>query len=172
VKDLPPFTAAFAPLIYQPPVSNWVHAMKFSGHPVYTNILATLTTRYLQERIFDCRPDVLIPVPLSRRRLIRRGHNQALLLAHPLARTLCIPLTAGLVVRNRHTMPQQGLTRTVRLRNLRDVFEVTEAPPAHVAIVDDVMTTTATTTEIARTLLQAGAGRVDVWVAARATLSR
>ena len=72
----------------------------------------------------DDRPDLLVPVPLHRSRLIERGYNQALEIATPLAAALGLPLAPQLCTRVRHTPGQTGLSASARRRNLRGAFAV------------------------------------------------
>lgn len=115
-------------------------------------------------------PATLVPVPLHRDRLRRRGYDQALELARPLARTLALPLRADLLVRMRATGPQSELGAGARWRNVDGAFAVRVAAPvpAHVVLVDDVMTTGATLAAAALALRRAGVARVEAWVCARA----
>lgn len=111
----------------------------------------------------DC--DVVIPVPLHRRRLWWRGFNQAALLAACVARRMERPLDLGSLVRLRPTPPQTSQNHDERRRNVRRAFAVrrpNRVKGRRVLLVDDVMTTGATADECARVLLKAGAGRVDV----------
>ncbi|HTD27934.1 MAG TPA: ComF family protein [Xanthomonadaceae bacterium] len=113
-------------------------------------------------------PQALIAIPLHDRRLRQRGYNQALELARPLASHFEIPLLRDGLHRIRDIAPQIGLGALARRRNPRGAFEVGgDTLPAHIAIVDDVMTTGATLHECARVLKRAGVRRVDAWVAAR-----
>jgi len=108
-------------------------------------------------------------VPLTAWRLARRGHNQALALARPVARALGIPVLRNGVQRIRRTPPQRGLALAERLQNLEGAFATQRDWSGwRVAIVDDVMTTGATAGELSRTLLAAGATEVHVLCAARA----
>jgi ComF family protein len=114
--------------------------------------------------------DLVIPVPLHQRRLRWRGFNQAALIGAAVARRLGRPLDARTLIRTRATPPQTAQDRRARLRNVHDAFAVKR--PARIAnrrvpLVDDVMTTGATVDECARTLLAAGARRVDVLALAR-----
>ncbi|HUN58512.1 MAG TPA: ComF family protein [Candidatus Binataceae bacterium] len=115
--------------------------------------------------------DLIMPVPLHRARLRWRGFNQAALLGDAIARRLERPLDAASLVRVRETDPQTGKSMRERRQNIRDAFAIRR--PAGIAnrrvlLVDDVMTTGATVDECARTLLAAGARRVDVLTLARA----
>jgi len=114
--------------------------------------------------------DVVIPVPLHRGRLRWRGFNQAALLASAVAHRLERPLDVTTLVRMRATPPQTSADHRERQLNVRRAFAVKR--PARVAnrrvlLIDDVMTTGATVDECARTLLAAGARRVDVLTLAR-----
>jgi ComF family protein len=124
-------------------------------------------------------PTLFVPVPLHASRLRERGYNQAFELLRPLVRSLQIPLAESLLERTRATPAQANLDAAARRRNLRGAFGF-HAPAlrgiapaaAHVALVDDVMTTGATLRECARVLRRAGIGRVDVWALARAPRQR
>ncbi|MBT2748394.1 ComF family protein [Lysobacter sp. ISL-42] len=112
---------------------------------------------------------ILIPIPLHRARLRERGYDQALELAPPLARELRLPLLDDALLRLRNTPAQSRLDAAHRRRNLRDAFAWRGAAsvPAHVVLIDDVMTTGATLHAAARTLRRVGVQRVDAWVCAR-----
>ena len=119
----------------------------------------------------DADHDVIIPVPLHIGRLRWRGFNQAAMLAVAVARRIDRPLDLRTLVRVRETPPQTRQNRGERIKNLKRAFAVRR--PARIAsrrvlLIDDVMTTGATADECARTLLAAGARRVDVLTLARA----
>ena len=115
------------------------------------------------------RPSLVLPVPLHRDRRKQRGYNQAALIADTVSRALQLPCLPDALQRVRATPTQTGLGRQGRLKNLRDAFAVRlDVVDAHVALVDDVITTGATTTACAEALLAAGAATVDVWAVARA----
>ena len=111
----------------------------------------------------------MIPVPLHRKRLRARGYDQALELARPLARAFELPLLGEGLLRLRSTMAQSQLSAPARRRNVRGAFVVPHASqlPAHVVLIDDVMTTGATLHAAAQALRRAGVRRVDAWVCAR-----
>ncbi len=116
----------------------------------------------------DSLPQTLCPVPLSYRAEVRRGYNQAAWLARELQRRLQIPVTRRLVSR-RHGPRQVTRSRRERMSLSSQAFRIRRAVPwQHVAIVDDVYTTGATSRALSRALGNAGVERVDVWCATRA----
>jgi ComF family protein len=116
------------------------------------------------------RPDAILPIPLHRARLARRGYNQALELARPIASLLGLAVLPRALVRTRDTAPQTELDADARRRNLRGAFtaEADAIAGRRVLLVDDVVTTGATVREAAATLIRAGAASVAVAAAARA----
>jgi len=107
-------------------------------------------------------------VPLHPRRLRQRGYNQALELARIVGRLLQVPVDDRCCTRLIATQPQAELDQKARRRNLRGAFSATLALQAqHLAILDDVVTTGSTVSEVARVLRRAGCQRVDVWTIAR-----
>lgn len=163
LRHPPPFQRARAPFRYSHPVDGLIKSMKYGADLAAARLLGDLLADYLSRRQVAL-PDALIPVPLHPRGLSQRGFNQAL----ELARRLGVPLAPHLVRRGRQTPPQSRLGGRERRHNMVGAFEVTaRRMPAHVAVVDDVLTTGATATEITRVLRRAGAERVEIWVAAR-----
>lgn len=165
----PPFTAAWAPFRYGHPLDLLETRFKFGRDLAAGRLLAELMIERARVDT-PVLPDALVPVPLHRTRLRQRGYNQALELARPIALALDITLRADLLARTKATPAQTGLDANARRRNVRGAFTLAaDAPlPAHVALLDDVMTTGATLREATQVLIRAGVGRVDVWVLARA----
>ena len=162
----PGLDAVHAVFDYRFPLDRLVPRLKFHADFAAGRALAQCMAEYLRHAP---RPDAVVTVPLHRSRLRRRGYDQALELARPLARALDLPLRTNLLQRRKPTVAQSRLDADARQRNLRDAFAAEQgAPlPAHVALVDDVMTTGATLQAAARALRAAGAHRVDAWVCAR-----
>lgn len=156
---------------YAPPVDYMIQRLKFHGELAWARALGGLMASELARRVTDP-PDVVVPVPLHRRRLAERGYNQALELARPLARALAAPVDVSLCARIRPTREQSALGAGARRANLRGAFAVAGSAPSSIAIVDDVLTTGSTAGALAHVLRQAGAAHVSIWICARATLSR
>ena len=163
----PAFERCQAMLSYQAPADHLLQGLKFSGRLEMARILGELMANWLGS-IIDNQPDMLIPMPLHRDRLRERGFNQAVELARPIARRLGLQMELHNCVRQKTTTPQSDLSRKERIKNVKGAFEVLKPVSGHVVIIDDVMTTGSTAHELAKTLLQAGASNVDVWVCARA----
>jgi ComF family protein len=162
----PLLTRVVAPFLYAPPLDRWLPRFKFHHDLAAGRLLSQLM---LEACATAPRPDALVPVPLHRARLRSRGYDQALELAKPLARALALPLRTDLLARVRATSAQSSLHAVQRHRNLRGAFAPMAGcrPPAHIALIDDVMTTGATLHAAAQALLEAGATHVDAWTCAR-----
>jgi len=165
----PAWDIAFSALHYALPVDALVQQLKFHGRLARARLLGELLAQALQSERHTPWPAALIPVPLHPNRLRERGFNQARELALPLARHFAIPLRDDLARRIRATAPQVGLTAAARARNLRGAFAIDGAPPAHVALIDDVLTTGSTLTAMSLALRAAGSMQIEVWTPARST---
>lgn len=171
LRHAPPWDAAWAPFRYGWPLDRLESRYKFGADLAAGRVLSTLWRR---EPCPVELPQLLLTVPLHRGRLRQRGYNQALELARPLERGLGVPLRHEVLQRARRTEAQTELDALGRRRNVRGAFALRAdiTLPAHVAIIDDVMTTGATVAECARVLKRAGVRRVDVWALARAPSPR
>ncbi|WP_293042656.1 ComF family protein [Paraburkholderia sp.] len=168
--DTPPaFDATLALGDYRAPLDLLVLGLKFRAQLAAGAAFAGQLARIAGDALDPAdHPDVLVPVPLSRKRLIERGYNQAWQIARPLARALGQRADATLVRRALHTAAQSRLDRDARRRNVERAFALTKPVRGlHVGVVDDVMTSSATLDALARTLKTAGARRVTNFVALR-----
>jgi len=170
-RRAPPWSAAWAPFRYGWPLDRLESRYKFGADLAAGRVLSTLWQR--EPCPIDL-PQLLLTVPLHHSRLRQRGYNQALELARPLVRELGVPLRHDVLQRLRRTDAQTELDAIGRRRNVRGAFAMRPGIelPAHIAILDDVMTTGATLAECARVLKRSGVRRVDVWALARAPKSR
>jgi ComF family protein len=146
---------------------------KFGGQRYLARPLGNLMAEVVDDLATLCRLEEtcrrveiagLVPVPLARGRLRKRGFNQSELLARQVSLTLGLPLLPVLH-KVRETPPQTGLSREQRQSNLKDAFGVccSVLPVGRsVILIDDVFTTGCTASECARVLLTAGIGRVYV----------
>jgi ComF family protein len=173
-RDQPPaFDMARAAFAYQGSLREVVQCLKYRGKTQLARPLARLMHGVYRSFWRSAPVDLILPVPLHRRRLRERGFNQSLLLIRRWpwsADEPRVPVECGVLVRTRATAPQAGLDRSGRCSNISGAFAVRN--PARVAgrrllVVDDVITTGATVGECARVLKESGAARVDVLALAR-----
>jgi len=171
MADPPPFTQARAAFIYGGAIRRAILAFKHRDRAELAALLAGHMARAAPAWLADGEV-MLVPVPLHRWRLWRRGYNQAALLARALARQTGCNWQPEMLERVRMTRTQQGLSRAERLRNLRGAIRVARGRQEWlrgrlVVLVDDVLTTGATARCCAAALLQAGAREVRVLTLAR-----
>ncbi|WP_414694342.1 ComF family protein [Paraburkholderia sp.] len=172
IEAPPAFDATLALADYRAPLDLLARGLKFRARLALGEEFARRLALAAQDGLctHDERdmPAILVPVPLSRERLIERGYNQAWQIARPLARRLGTQADATLVRRILHTTPQSKLDRETRRRNVGRAFALTRPLDGqHVGVVDDVMTSGATLDALAHTLKAAGARRVTNFVALR-----
>jgi len=172
LKRPPSYDHVEVPWRFAFPVDTLITRFKHQARWPFGRLLGERLALHLQHAFAEGlpQPDLLVPVPLARRRLRQRGFNQAQMLARWLAAALKLPVDEHLLERIVDTPPQQQLDAATRRRNLRQAFRV--APAAniegrHLALVDDVLTTGATAEALAQLLKRAGAARVDVYCLAR-----
>src|SRR5436190_18366196 len=168
----PAYDRARAVAHYSGAVRTLIHQFKYADR----HDARALFGRWLAEagRDLIVGIDVVVPVPLSRLRLLSRRFNQAGILAQELSRQTGLAVDAHLLQRSRFTKTQVGLTHDQRRRNLAGAFRVRRNRQAalegrNVLLVDDVITTGATVEACARALKRAGAARVDVLALALVT---
>ncbi len=170
--DTPPqFAAARAAVLFEGPVRELVHRFKYGKKVQHSRPLALLAARELAGFAAESAADLVIPVPLHRKRLRQRGFNQAVLLGEVLGKQWRLPLARSALSRIRWTEPQVNLSAAERGANVRGAFAVRD-PNAiegrRIILVDDVYTTGSTVAECARTLKKGGAEAVFVVTVARA----
>ncbi len=167
----PSFDAARGAYAHEGVISDLIHAFKYRNKTHLRRPLAQLTLAAFPDLLTHPRYDLMLPVPLHRKKLASRGFNQAVLLGEIIARQACLPFDRHNLRRTRWTEPQINLSAEERRVNVRGAFAVSD--PAKVAgqrilLVDDVLTTGSTVEECAKVLKKFGAVGVDVLTVARA----
>ena len=155
--------------LYNDASRRLVLSFKHGGRIALAPMLAGLMRARLPQIDDDA---LLVPVPLHRWRLWRRGYNQAALLARELSRTTGMPLLVDALVRRKQTPTLGGLGRLARRRALSGAIAVNERHCAavsgrHIVLVDDVLTSGATSDACVALLKRAGAETVMVACFAR-----
>lgn len=145
-----------------------LHAFKFGRNDFLDGPLAELLESLMLSR-GDSDFDAIVPVPMHRAKLHKRGYNQAELLGRALGRRLGIRCQPAMLRKRLDRLPQSTLPRKDRAANVRGAFVA--SPPARgksLLLVDDICTTGETLRACARALLSEGAGRVCAVVVAKA----
>ena len=149
-----------AALIRYPKGSGWreaVHNFKYAGSWRVALECGSWLGEALAEGGLFYGVDVVVPVPLHRRKLLRRGYNQAEYIARGVAEALERPLSTGNLVRQINN-PSQALKRSdERWENVKDIFAVRhpeEFDGKHILLVDDVVTSGATITSCVTAILR------------------
>lgn len=164
----PTYYRGRSPFRYAFPIDSALKSMKFGRQLTYAPAFAELLLPTFNESFADI--DMLIPVPLHRRRHIFRGFNQSAEICRTLADRTHRRIDTR-VIRRRHTETQSGLSASRRRRNLLNAFEVRGTlAGSYPLIVDDVITTGTTCESLALALLAAGATRVGVLTVARSSI--
>lgn len=163
----PPWNRAVVTFDYRFPVNRLVCRFKFNRDLAAGQALGRELCDAIREANSPL-PNLIIPVPLHRYRLIRRSFNQAERIAVQVGRALDIRVDSRALARCRPTPAQSGLSLSERKRNVRGAFRSRGKLPEHVAIVDDVMTSGTTLGECTRVLRSAGVRTITVWALARA----
>lgn len=176
LRHPPAFSRSFMPFSYEYPIDTLIHKFKYRANLTCGKLLAQMLAEAVKHRAQDDAgwemPDLIIPTPLHWQRLWLRGFNQAEILATEVARELQIPSAPKLIQRKHKTPSQKGLSRNERQKNLQHSFIVKETDlkaiqNKRIALVDDVVTTTATVRELSALLIKHGAKDVQVWALAR-----
>lgn len=170
IADPPAYQRARAAVRYDDTSRALVAAFKFGDRLDLAPLLGRWMARAGQELFADA--DALVPVPLHWRRLWTRRFNQSAALAGAISKITGIAVAHSALRRVKATPQQVGLSRSERATNVQGAFRVASAARAEVAgrrliLIDDVLTSGATSGACARALLHAGAAQVDVLVLAR-----
>lgn len=158
----------FAALNYKGILKKMLYQFKYSPYltDLQTVLGDLLYERLIQDEQFDSvlRTDpIVVPIPLSKSKLRKRGYNQAEILAKYLGKRFDLPVK-NLLERVKETKPQYGLKREERMENMKDAFgiakSVEQSAKGSALLVDDVVTTGSTLREAANTLKRNGFGKV------------
>ena len=170
IANPPAYRRARAAVRYDDVARTLVHALKYHDRTDLAPTMARWMARAGREVLGEA--DVLVPVPLHWRRGWTRRYNQSGSLARAIGRQSGVKVAAEALRRVRATEQQIGLSRAQRASNVQGAFKVAPDRMAdiqgrRVVLIDDVLTSGATSDACARALLRAKAAQVDVLVFAR-----
>lgn len=151
-------------LFYYEDIRESVYRFKYEGRQEYASFYADETVRVLGADIRSWNAEALIPIPLHKAKQKKRGYNQAALYAEALSARLGIPVLEGALVRGQNTVPQKGLNREERQKNLKKAFKFirNDVKLKTTILIDDIYTTGSTVDAAGALLKQAGIA--DIYV--------
>jgi ComF family protein len=164
------FRFARSAVIANPLILQVIHRYKYNHALCFEPFLADLLLRQAVPSLKNEKWDLIVPVPLHPAKEREREFNQAERLAHHLSRATDIPVNTGLVRRVKPTQTQTQLNRAERAGNVHGAFAPRGPKKLNgekIILLDDILTTGATTSACARVLRRAGAGDLCVWTIAR-----
>jgi len=178
IKAKPPFSKTISPFIYAFPINRLVQEVKYHRKQYWLTSLCDYLAQYIDQAYSMAdMPDYLVPIPMHKKKKRLRTYNHAELISYELSKKLRIPVQKHILKKVKLTESQVSLNKVDRLKNLRGSVILNLALPAkkleetlknkHIAVIDDVMTTKATSELVSKLLLDAGASRVDIWCLAR-----
>lgn len=152
------FEQGRAVFLYQGPMRGILYRYKYGNRRDYTEFLAREAASRYGEWVRRLHVDVVVPIPLSKKRLRRRGYNQADLFARRFSELCGLKYDAGLLVRIRNTVPQKQLSVQERKNNLKNAFKMSRnvVNLKRILLIDDIYTTGSTIDAAALALKQAG----------------
>jgi ComF family protein len=171
----PPYDRARFGFVYGGSMSRALLRFKYHGGLDLTRWLSDLLIEAYVRYYREDPPDLVVPVPMHRAQLVRRGYNQVVELGKRLCRSQGLGFDRYALVKIRRTEAQVGLSRAARLTNLHRAFAVNRPDRVRdkrVLLLDDVSTTGTTIGEAARVLHRAGARNVRVLVLALRSLDQ
>lgn len=152
------FTKGIALLNYEELSRECMSGIKFLNRKEDIDVFAAMIVSRLGKTIKNWEPECLIPVPVYKDRLIKRGYNQAEELAKGIGKRLNIPVNSEILIRNRPTKAQKSLNPQERLENLSGAFDIGKCIKTTrcVVLVDDIYTTGSTAEACTRVLRRTG----------------
>jgi len=142
-----------------------VHQIKYNGDERLAVVMGRKLGTVLAESGDYDTVDMLVPVPLHRRKERKRGYNQSLRLCEGIQQAFPRPVVSDNLIRSRHTDSQTHKNRQQRLENMKDVFNLRDNEQfagKHLLLVDDVITTGATTEACCQALLTAEGVKISI----------
>jgi ComF family protein len=172
IETRPFYDLLRAPYLFEGAIMDAIHMFKYAQKDLLAEILGPMLAGFAKGLDLSADDALVVPVPLHPERLRQRGFNQSLLLARPLSKALGWELDFLTLRRTKETIPQTGLGKKERIKNVKGAFEVIKKDrfrKRDVVLVDDVATTGNTLNQCALALKSAGASKVFCLVLARAS---
>jgi len=164
----PPYQMMRSWAVFDSPVQNALHTLKYRGNVSMGDVLAVQMKKFVIS--LDWHVDVIAPVPLGKKRLKERGYNQAGMVARALAYEIGLEYAPQALWKSRETRSQVGLSLSQRWENVREAYQADpeSVKRKSILLIDDVATTGSTIQACSNALLSGGAREVYAVTIARA----
>lgn len=148
--------------LYDDVMRKSIYSFKYNGRTEYAEFYATEIYNRLKQKIYSWKSDALIPIPLHKSKLKKRGYNQAYLIAKELSKLTGIPVKANYLIRTKNTTVQKKLDAGGRAQNAKNAFKISqnEVKLQSAILIDDIYTTGATIMAATEALRAAGVEKV------------
>jgi ComF family protein len=152
-------------------IERLIYSLKYKDKQIVGAILGRKLGEKMKDLSFS-KFDMIIPIPLHKKKLKKRGYNQSLIIADEVSKVIGTPVNIECTVRLKNTDTQTNKSRLERYENLNGAFNVVNKlaiKGKHILIIDDVITTGATIQSLAKELLANGATKISFATLAQAT---
>jgi ComF family protein len=163
IKNSHVYDRGWAVFAYEGMVKDAIYRFKYGGHKEYGKYLGKLMAEKIKYQISEEGFDLIIPIPIHKRRKKERGYNQAEELAKSISSELGIPMDPFILARVKETSPQSGLSIVQRQNNIKKAFKIDDTINLHqmkILLIDDIYTTGTTINYCADLLKERGAKKV------------
>lgn len=152
------FTQGIGVFAYDKNIKKTMYRFKYSNRREYAEFFGDILAARYGHLIRNWQVEAVIPIPLYRIKYLKRGYNQAELIAKALSKQMKIPMDSKILIRSRKTRAMKELNDEERVKNLQNAFKLTENIVKYkkVLLVDDIYTTGATMDACAKVLKEGG----------------
>ena len=143
---------------------------KFNDHSYLYKTFSKIIIKNKKICRFIKKYDIIIPVPIHKKRFSQRGYNQSELIAREISKTLEISMERDILVKTKNNIAQSSLTKLERMQNAKNVYDIINANKIKnkkILLIDDIYTTGSTANECSKMLRQEGASEIAVLVIAK-----
>lgn len=154
------YKKGWAVWLYEGAIKDALHRFKYNNNKNYGRILSKEVVTLYSREIYDAEIDLIIPVPLYRKKEKRRGYNQAGVIASCIGKYMNIPCSHNCIIKKINTKAQKNLTDKERISNVKNIFKVIDVDlikGKNILLCDDIYTTGNTISSCAKELLLCGA---------------
>lgn len=157
------YKSGIAAFLYNDMISHSIYRFKYHNRRTYAEFYGRAIAHRYGSLIRKWQAEVIIPVPIHQRKMIKRGYNQAELIGRELGKALNIKVDSNYLIRALNTKPQKEMDKSRRKKNVENAFKITDnvVKYSKIILVDDIYTTGSTIDECAKVLLMAGVSEIN-----------